>query len=225
MSTVLEPPPQRSGVQPSASLLKPAGEHVGEQVGEQVGERTGQPQADYVPFRNGNTRNGLQALVEVPLLIRALRLPTGGRVLEVGCGRGVALPALACRLAPTSLIGLDIDPSALDDARQRLDESGTCATLITGDVRDIPLESSSADLVIDFGTCYHVSRQRWGARLALREISRVLRPGGLFVHETPVAQHLAHPVRSFGRTLPWDEVPMMVRERAAILWAVRRKRW
>jgi ubiquinone/menaquinone biosynthesis C-methylase UbiE len=58
-------------------------------------------------------------------------------------------------------------------------------------------------MVIDFGTCYHVSGGTQGSLMALREITRVLRPGGLFVHETCVAQHLAHPVRSFGRSLPW----------------------
>ena len=63
-----------------------------------------------------------------------------------------------------------------------------------------------------------------GARLALNEIARVLRTDGLFVHETRVAQHLAHPVRSFGRSLPWTSVPVLAHDRAAVLWGVRRKR-
>ena len=62
------------------------------------------------------------------------------------------------------------------------------------------------------------------ARVEVPLLVRVLRPDGLFVHETPAAQHLAHPVRSFGRTLPWGDVPELVRDRAALLWAARRKR-
>lgn len=62
-----------------------------------------------------------------------------------------------------------------------------------------------------------------GALAALREIARVLRPGGLFVHETRVAQRLAHPVRSFGRSLPWSEMPSLLADRAAVLWSVKRK--
>ena len=62
-----------------------------------------------------------------------------------------------------------------------------------------------------------------GRRAALREVARVLRPGGLFVYETRVAQGLAHPVRSFGRTLPWDTVPSLVRDRSRLLWGMRRK--
>src|SRR5678810_854103 len=62
---------------------------------------------EYLPFGNVEARNGLQALVEIPLMIRALRLPHRARVLEIGCGRGVALPELDDRLEPVELIGLE----------------------------------------------------------------------------------------------------------------------
>jgi SAM-dependent methyltransferase len=91
-------------------------------------------------------------------------------------------------------------------------------------VRALPFADASFDVVVDFGTCYHVGGGRSGAHLALEQIARVLRAGGLLVHETPLAQHLAHPIRSFARTLPWREVPELVRERAAGLWATRRRR-
>jgi SAM-dependent methyltransferase len=182
------------------------------------------PRADqYVPFPNMETRNGMHAGVEVPLLLRALRLPRGGCVLEIGCGRGVALPVLAERLSPVALVGVDIDATALDAAAWRLRSARVVATLLEADIRDLPLETASVDLVVDFGTCYHVSGGREGARAALSEVARVLRPGGLFVHETPVAQYLAHPLRSFGRRLPWRDVPMLVHDRSALLWAARRR--
>ncbi len=182
-------------------------------------QQTGQ----YVPFGNVHARNDLQALIEVPILIRALRLPRGVRVLEVGCGRGIALPVLAERLAPSELVGLDIDPELVAEAELRVASAGVQAAIVEGDVRELSFESESFDLVLDFGTCYHVSGGETGSLAALREIARVLVPGGLFAHETPAAQHLAHPVRSFGRTLPWASVPSLVRERAALLWSLRRK--
>ena len=95
--------------------------------------------------------------------------------------------------------------------------------MVEGDARRMSFESESVDVVIDFGTCYHVSGGTAGSRSALREVERVLRPGGWFVHETRVAQMLAHPVRSFGRELPWKDVPDLVPHRSALLWAVRRK--
>jgi SAM-dependent methyltransferase len=69
----------------------------------------------YEPFGNMESRNGLQRRVEIPMLLRALRPPVGGRVLEVGCGRGIALPVLAERLRPASLVGVWTS-SAVDDA-------------------------------------------------------------------------------------------------------------
>jgi SAM-dependent methyltransferase len=169
------------------------------------------------------SRNGLQRRVEIPMLLRALRPPVGGRVLEVGCGRGIALPVLAERLRPASLVGVDVDPALVAIARRQMRASALDVTVLEGDVRELPFDDGSFDLVIDFGTCYHVGGGVSGARAALSEIGRVLRPGGRFVHETPVAQHLAHPARSFGRRLPWTTQPALLPERRAILWSMRRK--
>jgi SAM-dependent methyltransferase len=118
---------------------------------------------------------------------------------------------------------VDIDGALVEVARQRIVRSGTQAQVRTADVRALPFESGSFDLVIDFGTCYHVGGGPTGRLAALVEIARVLRVGGLFVHETRVAQHLAHPVRSFGRRLPWPAVPMLAPVRGAVLWAARRR--
>jgi SAM-dependent methyltransferase len=178
---------------------------------------------DYRPFDNVESRNGLQERVELPLLLRALRLPTGGRVLELGCGRGVALPVLAERLAPAELVGIDMDAALIDRARARLARRSVTAALHVGDIRALPFPAGRFDLVIDFGTAYHVSGGVTGRLTALNEIARVLRVGGLFVHETRVAQRLAHPVRSLGRRLPWAAVPMLTPDRDAVLWAARKR--
>jgi SAM-dependent methyltransferase len=179
--------------------------------------------AEYRPFGNVEARNGLQARLEIPAMIRALRLPIGVDILEIGCGRGVALPVLSERLMPTSLVGLDIDPTLAAIAEERVVATGIDARVIEGDVRRMPFENESVDVVIDFGTCYHVSGGAHGSRSALREVERVLRPGGWFVHETRVAQMLAHPIRSSRRRLPWKDVPLLRPHRSAVLWATRRK--
>jgi SAM-dependent methyltransferase len=175
---------------------------------------------EYVPFGNVETRNGLQERIEIPLMIGALAIPRGLRILEVGCGRGVALPVFLERLAPAELWGVDVDPSLVRIARERISAGKLAATVVEGDVRALPFPAARFDLVIDFGTCYHVSGGRLGAAAALSEIARVLAPGGMFVHETPVAQHLAHPLRSFGRTLPWNDAPFSF-VRTGGLWSLR----
>ncbi len=184
---------------------------------------TGSSLDGYVPFGNMESRNGLQERLEIPLLIRALALPTGGRVLEVGCGRGVALPVLAERLRPDALVGVDLDRSLIEQARRRVVRTGTRAVVHVADVRDLPFDNGAFDLVIDFGTCYHVGGGHSGRLTALNEISRVLAVGGLLVHETRVAQRLAHPVRSFGRRLPWTAVPTLMPVRHAVLWTARQR--
>lgn len=156
-------------------------------------------------------------------MLRLLRPPKRIRVLEIGCGRGVALPVLAESLAPTELVGLDLDPTLVSVAQERIRTGGIQARVVEGDVRALPFDDHRFDLVIDFGTCYHVSGGAMGSCTALREVMRVLPPGGLFIHETPIAQHLAHPVRSFGRMLPWSMAPELRPYRRALLWSMRRK--
>ena len=208
MSRTLDGPPVEAGTEPWRATSPVADPRL---------------PGEYRPFDDVATRNGLQALLEIPLMIRALRLPRGGSVLEIGCGRGVALPVLYDRLEPGELVGLDVDVSLLAEAQARVWRTGTEATLVEGDVRDLPFESDRFDLVIDFGTCYHASDTMDGRRIALREVARVLRDGGLFVHETRAAQRLAHPLRSLGRALPWRDVPELARDRSAVLWGTRRK--
>ena len=177
----------------------------------------------YAPFGNVEARNGMQERIEIPLLILALRLPMGCRILEVGCGRGVALPVLSKWLVPRELVGVDVNPTLADIAARRVSDHRLNARVVEADVRSLPFDDRSFDLVIDFGTCYHVSGGVGGSLAAMHEVARVLAPGGLFVHETPVAQHFAHPIRSFGRSLPWRGVPSLTRDRSAILWSARRK--
>ncbi|HYC31225.1 MAG TPA: class I SAM-dependent methyltransferase [Gemmatimonadales bacterium] len=172
---------------------------------------------DYRPFPNEEGRNSRQASLEVPLMVRALGLPAGVRVLEVGCGRGIALPVLARLLRPTRLVGLDREVAFLEEAGEHLAECGVAAELVPGDVRRLPFPAAAFDLVIDFGTCYHIARPE----AALAEIARVLAPRGLFVHETPLSQLFSHPVRSFGRRIPWRRTPRFARRRTALLWSSR----
>lgn len=174
----------------------------------------------YRAFPSLPHKNALQESLEVPALTRLLRLPTGRRMLEVGCGRGVALAPLARRSRPSYLAGLELDCRAFAEAARSIARTGTPAALFQGDVRAMPFPDESFDVVVDFGTCYHIDR----AEEALAEIERVLAPGGLFVHEAPASQLLAHPLRSLGRTLPWEAAPRLVASRSAFLWSARVKR-
>lgn len=178
------------------------------------------PAPEYRAFPNEGRRNLMQETLEVPTMILVLDLPKGGRTLEVGCGRGVALPPIARALEPKRLVGIDIDPELLAAARNRLAEQKVEAELRRADVRTLPFPDGCFDLVIDFGTCYHIAN----AGQALAQIARVLAPGGLFVEETPLSQLLSHPIRAFGRQLPWTETRSLARARSGLLWSSRVRR-
>jgi ubiquinone/menaquinone biosynthesis C-methylase UbiE len=172
---------------------------------------------EYQPFPNEQGRNTRQSQLEIPAMVRALGIPSGARILEVGCGRGIALPVLDRLCAPRRLVGLDVDHELLGEAAIGLHEEGIRAELCVADVREMPFADGAFDVVIDFGTLFHIARP--GAAAA--EIARVLVADGTFVHETRVSQLLSHPVRSRGRRLPTLEAHGLRRRRSAMLWTAR----
>lgn len=132
----------------------------------------------------------------------------------IGCGAGVALPALH-RLCETDVIvGIDVDAAALRTAAERTRALSPRIELIRADARSLPLPDASFDAVVDFGTCYHISR----AQEALAEIARVLRPGGVFATETKLSQFVSHPIRSHGRRLHMRGVTELRPRRHCGLW-------
>ncbi len=101
----------------------------------------------------------------------------GMRVLDAGCGLGYGSAMLAER-SPASLVGLDLSAEALERARQEL---GEAVQLVTGDIRELPFESDSFDLVVCFEVIEHVERQE----RALAELRRVLAPQGTLLISSP----------------------------------------
>ena len=99
------------------------------------------------------------------------------RILDAGCGNGLALARLDARFAPKEIVALDADVQML--ARVR-DEAASCHARVEvrgGDVAALALEDASFDLVLCHQTLHHTERQRD----ALAEFRRVLRPGGVLL--------------------------------------------
>lgn len=96
------------------------------------------------------------------------------RVLEVGCGTGANLWFLARE--GFSAYGIDGSQSALDRLRQRFNAEGLDAELKCGDIVNLPYPDAYFDCVVDCECLYANSLA--DTRQILREIERVLRPGG-----------------------------------------------
>jgi SAM-dependent methyltransferase len=125
-------------------------------------------------------------------------LRAGDLALDVGCGTGRALPALAAAVGPAGrVIGLDLTPDMLTAARAA--GRGGCGSLILADARCLPIVDAAADLVFAAGLVQHLPDP--GAGLA--ELARVTRPGGrlLLFHPSGRAALAAR----HGRTVRPDE--------------------
>ena len=175
---------------------------------------------EYRPFPREDRRDEAHGEGEVPLMVALLELPRGSRILELGCGPGATLVSVARFATPVRLVGIDIDRELLARAADQLAAAGTRAELVCGDARALPFPDASFDIVLDFGTIYHIARPAE----ALAEAARVLAAGGLYVTETRLNQALSHPIRSLGRSIPWRAVPALVPHLRTLMWEVRVRR-
>jgi ubiquinone/menaquinone biosynthesis C-methylase UbiE len=130
---------------------------------------------------------------------KARDLPAGCRCLEIGCGCGYGAGVIAHAFSPSRLDALDVDPKMLGLARRKRDAWGLeKVQLIAGDAQELPYRDESFDAVFNYGIVHHL--EDW--QRAIREVSRVLKPGGGFYFEeiypplyaNPLFRHiLAHP--------------------------------
>jgi ubiquinone/menaquinone biosynthesis C-methylase UbiE len=103
----------------------------------------------------------------------AARAQVAGKdVLEVGSGRGGGLRHVAETMHTGSATGLDFAASAIAFCQKN--HAGTSVRYIEGNSMDMPFESESFDVVLNVESCHAYRDQAQ----FLREVVRVLRPGG-----------------------------------------------
>jgi SAM-dependent methyltransferase len=96
----------------------------------------------------------------------------GDDVVDVACGTGNAALLAAGRGA--RVVGVDGAPRLLEVARERAQAQGVALELRVGDLLALPVDDAAADIVLSvFGVIFAPDPAQ-----SLREISRVLRPGG-----------------------------------------------
>lgn len=102
------------------------------------------------------------------------------KILEVGCGAGNNL-WFAAREG-FSVTGIDGSSSAIKYAKERLANEGLTGNFIVGDFTKLPFENNMFDIVID--RCSIVCCSLEAGKQAIREVNKVLQPGGLFFFNT-----------------------------------------
>ena len=109
------------------------------------------------------------------MLLTDVQLPSTGTILDVGCGSGQTLAWFSQRFGAWRTLGCDISSDAVA-AATRLGFEITQASVLA-----LPYPTASADVVVTLDVLQHVPLGG-GDLTALREMHRVLRPGGwLFV--------------------------------------------
>jgi SAM-dependent methyltransferase len=132
-------------------------------------------------------------------------------VLDLGCGDGRHLPALAEHAG--QVVGVDLSPDLLEAARERRSP----ASLVRADMRRLPLAAGACGAVVSLFTAFGYFADDRENERPVAEVSRVLRAGGHWCLDVPDGDRI--------RAELGDGRPR-VREREAGPLAVREsRRW
>jgi SAM-dependent methyltransferase len=145
-----------------------------------------------VQYRTGGNLAARQSIyayqeprIDLPAVVLDVAgVPSGGVVVDVGCGNGAYLSELAARQVAGRVIGVDMSPGMLAAASAR---GAGNAALVTADATALPLRTASVDLALAMHMLYHVP----DPLDAVHELRRVTRPGGTVVVGLNGVGHLA----------------------------------
>jgi ubiquinone/menaquinone biosynthesis C-methylase UbiE len=111
-------------------------------------------------------------------LLDSAALQPKHRVLDIGCGTGSFAVLIKRHHPEVEVVGLDPDPKALGRARHKAERESLRIEFDRGYADDLPYPSASIDRVLSTLMFHHLERDVKEGML--REVRRVLKPGGVF---------------------------------------------
>jgi SAM-dependent methyltransferase len=124
------------------------------------------------------------------LLIEQAEIKSGIRVLDIGCGTG-SMAVLIKKLHPDAVVvGIDPDPDALSICRRKASRTRLSIQFDRGFADHMPYADASFDRVFSSLMFHHLAADEKSA--TLREIRRVLKPGGSLHLLDFVREHGSH---------------------------------
>lgn len=149
--------------------------------------------------------------VRLARVVTSADLHAGQRVLDVGTGTGVLIPYILQRVGCHGVvIALDISRGMLGQVKAKMFPSNVC--LVLGDMHRAGLGSSVFDRVLCNAVFPHFENQS----IALQEVWRVLRPGGLMIISHPIGREAVNRLHSQYEAVAQDRVPTADRMRALL---------
>jgi ubiquinone/menaquinone biosynthesis C-methylase UbiE len=117
-------------------------------------------------------------------------VPSGARILELGAGKGAVSSLLFQDFMPERLAVTDYDPSQVTMAeaffKRKFGTMPQGVEVRRADALSLPFPGQEFDVVVASHVLHHVEKHEWNFKnipLALKEVDRVLRIGGLFIFE------------------------------------------
>lgn len=123
------------------------------------------------------------------------------RLLDAGCGQGLAFAILQDKLSPKSIVGVDIDLELLELAREPAKACACEVSLVNAKMSALDFPDGHFDMIFCHQLLHHTAYQE----AALEELYRVLSPGGVllvgescqaFIKTMPVQMLFNHPNES-----------------------------
>jgi SAM-dependent methyltransferase len=125
----------------------------------------------------------ISTIIPAAELVKFAQVRPGQKVLDVACGTGVVAVTAARRGAEAR--GLDLSPVLLERARHNARVAEVDVEFVEGDAEALPYPDASFDVVLSqFG---HIFAPR--PAVALKEMLRVLKPGGRIAFSTWPPEH------------------------------------
>ena len=147
----------------------------------------GVPYSRYARFHEVMAEDSAQTVLSclythiLPLVPElAQRLERGIRVLDAGCGRGLALADLAARFPRSRFTGFDLSDAAIGHARQLASQRGLAN--LAFEVRDLrSFDRDAPDEAFDLVTTFDAVHDQPDPLALLRGIRRALAPDGIYL--------------------------------------------
>jgi SAM-dependent methyltransferase len=132
----------------------------------------------------------------------------GDRIVDLGCAAGAVthfLSEFGC-----DVVGVDAEPRAIEKARSLFPQ----LEFVLADVRALPFDDASFDKAVAADLVEHLDDETF--RAMLRELRRVLLPGGTFTLYTPNPRHLIERLKARDLILAQNPTHIGLRDAATL---------